>query len=73
VDHQFKIKTISSDGSHQNDMFHNWIFTTVAFATECRLIVAFVIGPRKQYIADELLELTANRLSGPRPHLSLMV
>jgi IS1 family transposase len=51
------MKDYEDDGS--------WMW--VAFAPECRLIVAFVIGPRKQYVADELLELTANRLSGPRP------
>ena len=34
-----------------------------SFCTECRLIVAFVIGPRKQYVADELLKLTSKRLS----------
>ena len=27
----------------------------VAFAPDSRLIVAFTIGPRKQYIADELV------------------
>ena len=39
----------------------------VAFAPGCRLIVAFVIGPRKQYVADELVKLTAKRLSESRP------
>jgi len=39
----------------------------VAFAPGCRLIIAFVIGPRKQYVADELLELTAKCLSESRP------
>jgi IS1 family transposase len=39
----------------------------VAFAPSCRLIVAFVLGPRKQYIADELVTLTAKRLSDPLP------
>ena len=34
----------------------------VAFASSCRLIVAFVIGPRKQYMADKLLELVSKRL-----------
>lgn len=34
----------------------------VAFATGCRLIVDFVIGPRKQYVADKLLELVSKRL-----------
>jgi IS1 family transposase len=39
----------------------------VAFAPSYRLIVAFVIGPRKQYVADELVKLTARRLSEPLP------
>ena len=51
------MKDYEDDGS--------WMW--VAFAPECRLIVAFVIGPRKQYVADELLELTAKRLSESRP------
>ena len=32
-----------------------------------RLIIAFVIGPRKQYVADKLVELTAKCISGLRP------
>ena len=33
----------------------------------CRLIIAFVIGPRKQHVADKLVELTAKCISGLRP------
>ena len=51
------MKDYEDDGS--------WMW--VAFAPECRLIVAFAIGPRKQYVADELLKLTAKRLSELRP------
>ena len=29
----------------------------VAFAPGCRLILDFVIGPGKQYVADKLVEL----------------
>jgi IS1 family transposase len=32
----------------------------VAFAPGCRLILDFVIGPRKQYVADKLVELVKN-------------
>ena len=39
----------------------------VAFATNCRLIVAFIIGPRKQYVANELVKLTAACLSETIP------
>jgi IS1 family transposase len=39
----------------------------VAFAPSCRLIVAFTIGPRKQYVADELVKSTAKRLSESMP------
>jgi len=39
----------------------------VAFAPSCRLIVAFIIGPRKQYVADELLELIYKCLSESVP------
>jgi IS1 family transposase len=35
----------------------------VAFAPSCRLIVDFIIGPRKQYVADELLDIVSKRLS----------
>jgi len=38
-----------------------WLW--VAFAPDSRLIVAFIIGPRKQYVANELVKLTADRLS----------
>jgi hypothetical protein len=34
----------------------------VVFAPDSRLIVAFTIGPRTQYVANELLELTADSL-----------
>ena len=34
----------------------SWMW--VAFASVSRLIVAFTIGPRKQYVADELVKLT---------------
>jgi hypothetical protein len=27
----------------------------VAFAPDCRLTITFVLGPRKQYIADKLM------------------
>jgi len=39
----------------------SWMW--VSFAPESRLIVAFSIGPRKQYVANELVKLTADRLS----------
>ena len=31
----------------------------VAFAPGCRLIIDFIIGPRKQFVADKLLESAA--------------
>jgi len=52
-----RMKEYEDDGS--------WMW--VAFAPECRLIVAFVIGPRKQYVADELVELTAKCISESKP------
>ena len=39
----------------------------VAFAPDTRLIVAFTIGPRKQYVADELVRLTDDCLSKKKP------
>ena len=51
------MKEYEDDGS--------WLW--VAFSPEYRLIVAFVIGSRKQYFTDELLKLTAKRLSESRP------
>jgi IS1 family transposase len=42
-----------------------WIW--VAFAPGCSLILDFVIGPRKQYVADKLVELTIKHLSDKIP------
>jgi len=42
-----------------------WIW--VAFAPDSRLIVAFTIGPRKQYVANELVKLTDDCLSEKKP------
>jgi hypothetical protein len=39
----------------------SWMW--VAFAPDSRLIVSFIIGPRKQYVANELVKLTADSLS----------
>jgi IS1 family transposase len=39
----------------------------VAFAPSCRLIVTFSIGPRKQYVADELVESTVKCISESIP------
>jgi IS1 family transposase len=39
----------------------------VSFAPESRLIIDFKIGPRKQYVADELIEGTDKRLSDSKP------
>ena len=41
----------------------------VAFAPDSRLIVALYIGPRKQHVANELVKLTADRLSENLPVL----
>jgi IS1 family transposase len=43
----------------------SWMW--VAFASETRLIVAFTIGPRKQYVADKLVKLTDDCLSKNKP------
>ena len=43
----------------------SWMW--VAFAPVSRLIVAFTIGPRKQYVADELVKLTDDCLSENKP------
>jgi IS1 family transposase len=39
----------------------------VAFAPDCRLILDFVIGPRKQYVADKLVESVKKHLSDKIP------
>ncbi len=39
----------------------------VAFVPGCRLILDFVIGPRKQYVADKLVELVNKHLSDKIP------
>jgi hypothetical protein len=43
----------------------SWMW--VAFAPETRSIVAFIIGPRKQYFADKLVKLTDDCLSKNKP------
>ena len=39
----------------------------VSFASESRLIIDFVLGSRKQYLADELIEVTDKHLSDSKP------
>ena len=39
----------------------------VSFAPESRLIIDFVLGPRKQYVADELIKVTDKHLSDSKP------
>jgi IS1 family transposase len=39
----------------------------VSFAPESRLIIDFIIGPRKQHIADELVKITDKHLSDLKP------
>lgn len=39
----------------------------VSFAPESRLIVDFILGPRKQYVADELIITTDKHLSDSKP------
>jgi hypothetical protein len=39
----------------------------VSFAPESRLIIDFVLGPRKQYIADKLIKTTDKHLSDSKP------
>jgi len=39
----------------------------VSFAPESRLIIDFVLGLRKQYVADELIQTTDKHLSDPKP------
>jgi IS1 family transposase len=51
------MKDYEDDGS--------WMW--IAFVPGCRLILDFVIGPRKQYVADKLLELVNSHLSGKIP------
>jgi hypothetical protein len=39
----------------------------VSFAPQSRLIIDFILGPRKQYVADELIEVTDKHLSDIKP------
>jgi IS1 family transposase len=39
----------------------------VSFAPESKLIIDFVLGPRKQYVADKLVEITDKHLSDLKP------
>ena len=39
----------------------------VSFAPESRLIIDFVLGPRKQYVADEFVNITDKHLSTLKP------
>ncbi|MEN6552223.1 MAG: hypothetical protein ABFC34_04975 [Methanobacterium sp.] len=39
----------------------------ISFALESRLIIDYVLGPRKQYVADALIETTDKHLSDSKP------
>jgi IS1 family transposase len=39
----------------------------VSFAPESRLIIDFILGPRKQYVANEFVEVTDKHLSDSKP------
>jgi IS1 family transposase len=39
----------------------------VSFAPESRLIIDFVLGPRKQYVADDLIKITDKHLLDSKP------
>ena len=39
----------------------------VSFAPESRLIIDFILGPRKQYVADELIKTTDKHISDSKP------
>src|SRR5512136_1554587 len=39
----------------------------ISFAPESRLIIDFILGPRKQYVADEFIEATDKHLSDSKP------
>ena len=39
----------------------------VSFAPESRLIIDFVLGPRKQHVADEFVNITDKHLSTLKP------
>ena len=43
----------------------SWLW--VSFASKSRLIIDFIIGPRKQYVANKLVELTDKCLSKSKP------
>ena len=43
------------------------VWMWVAFVPRCRLILDFIIGPRKQYVADKLVELIGKHLSDKIP------
>jgi len=39
----------------------------VSFAPETRLIIDFILGPRKRYVANEFIEVTDKHLSDSKP------
>lgn len=45
-----------------------WVWTS--FAPECRLVIAHVIGERKQYVADDIIGKTKKRLSSTPLYVS---
>ena len=44
----------------------------VSFAPKSKLIIDFILGPRKQYVADELIKVTDKHLSDLKPFLPQM-
>ena len=49
----------------ENEDEGTWMW--VSFAPETRLIIDFVLGPRKQYVANELIQVTDKHLSDSKP------
>jgi IS1 family transposase len=45
----------------------NGAWMWVSFASKSRLIIYFVLGPRKQYVADELIKVTDKHISDLKP------
>ena len=43
------------------------VWMWVSFAPKSRLIIYFILGPRKQYVADELIKVTDKHLSDLKP------
>ena len=59
-------------GDSQKKVEDDGAWMWVSFAPKSKLIIDCILGPRKQYVAYELIKVTYKHLSDLKPFLSQM-